>query len=297
MRRPHTLAATTSAVSWTLFEGDDFNIPRIDLVFDTPPTSAGLVIVTKDSEAGSDYDCIIATINPVGQDSISFQTLHGFVSGDQLLVEYANPDGVSITGTASLELPLIGDLSTSGVTADNGIIRSLDSRYVRYSKISLGAISPGASGANWEPSDANALAGWRVDTLTEVLYTDVTVLPDWDTSRVPSIIATYTVMEAGTAVDDIFEIEFVMCYKSSLNQTMRSQTVVVNRVVGLIPQYYTVTGNVEIPINVENNELFPGDTMCLSMQLTANSDIGDIRVNSASFIYPTTHIGRESGDV
>jgi len=285
-----------SASGWIVFEADDYNVPRIDITFDPAPTSAGLITFTKLRTSDPTFESIVYTVNPVGQTAVSVETLHGFVNGDVLKIQYSNPDAVDITATAATELPLIGDLSYSGITADNGLVRSYQSNYRRYYHIGLGAIAPGASGAVWEPCDSNAIAGWLIDTPTEVLYAETDIHDDWDTSKNPVLESTFTVMEAGTDPADELRFVFSVSYASDRNQTIRTQTFSPVRTVGLIPQYTVIHAEAEIPRDVVDNPILPGDTLCLELRLSALSDIGAVRINSASFNYPTTHVGIESTD-
>lgn len=298
MRRGHTLASTTDAVEWTIFEADDFNVPRIDLVFDAAPTSAGLLTVTKDSVAGSAYDTIVFTINPIGLTTINIETLHGFVSGDKLIVEYANPDGVEITGTASAELPLLGDLSSSGITADNGTIRSLDSSYRRYYHVPITAVNPGASGATWVSASATVLSGWKLDAATEYASITTDIHGDWDTSTNPVFEFTYTVNtdNAGGTENDVVDYRVIAYYAQAGDTEPRTQTVDGEAVIGACDQYTVFKQEIELDRTETDNELLIGDVICCRLICLNTGDVTDITLNSASFYYNTTHLGIESGD-
>jgi hypothetical protein len=105
VREVQKQAATTSAVAWTIFLSSNFDVPRIDIAFGATTTSAGNVTVTKDSVEGAAYDCVISTTDAQAKDQVVITGLTGFVKGDKLLIEYANPDSVSVTATATLEIP------------------------------------------------------------------------------------------------------------------------------------------------------------------------------------------------
>jgi hypothetical protein len=105
VRHVQTQAATTAAVSWSIFVTDDFDVLRIDIVIGVAPTSAGSVTVKKDSVAGAAYDAVISTTDAQSETVLNITDLKGFVNGDKLLVEYANPDSRTITGTATVEIP------------------------------------------------------------------------------------------------------------------------------------------------------------------------------------------------
>jgi hypothetical protein len=299
MRREHTLAATTAAISWTIYEADDFNVPRIDLVFTTAPSSVGLVTVTKKAAAGSAYDAIVSTVDPVGQTALSIDTLHGFVSGDKLLLEYLNPDAVSITGTASVELPLHGDLSTSGLTADNGTIRSLSSNYVECVKLEIGSIDPGASGATFVPATDDHIAGIRIDSPTEYLYASVCISDAWDTSTNPVLegrVTSYMDNTGGT-VDDIIKFQFDVSASSYRDPSIRRQTIYGEATVGQLPIYTQFMFSKELPVDIPGSEIRSGDTVSIRLNLAADSDIDDVLINQAGFYFRKTHVGKELGDV
>ena len=102
----HTLAATTSAVAWTIKAGDHFDVKRIGMKISSAPTSAGSITVTLDSNAGAAYDHVLRTVDPVAASatSVVFEEILGLTNGDALLIEYANPDSRTITGTAITEV-------------------------------------------------------------------------------------------------------------------------------------------------------------------------------------------------
>ncbi len=104
VRRDHTLAATTSAVSWTFFEGDNFDLERLTLKFDSAPTTNENVVITKDSVQGAAYDTILAAFDPAGYTDVVVTGVSGMKAGDKILVTYLNSDGNSITGVATLLL-------------------------------------------------------------------------------------------------------------------------------------------------------------------------------------------------
>lgn len=106
MRRKHELEATTSAVSWTIAEGDEFDITVVALKFDAAPTTSENVILTLDSSLGSAYDTVLRVVDPsvTSSTDIVIEDLPLFASGDKLLVEYTNTDGNSITGHAVTEI-------------------------------------------------------------------------------------------------------------------------------------------------------------------------------------------------
>lgn len=105
--RQQTQPATTSAVAWTIDFMDDFLPLLVTLKFDSAPVSAGSITMKLDADAGADFDTVLASVDPVGSMSIAFQDLPGIQSGDKILVEYANPDSRSITGTCTADVDTV----------------------------------------------------------------------------------------------------------------------------------------------------------------------------------------------
>lgn len=106
MRRKHSLAATTSAVSWSIFEGGDFDVVAVALTFDAAPTTSENITLTIDSSLGAAYDTVLRVVDPsvTSSTDIVIENLPLFADGDKLLVTYTNTDGNSITGHAVTEL-------------------------------------------------------------------------------------------------------------------------------------------------------------------------------------------------
>lgn len=112
-RKQEIQAATTSALAWTIPAGfnDPNEIKLLTLKLATAPTTAGLITISIDSQAGATYDTSILKINPVGKTDIVVKNLGKLVGKemtvasvpDKILVSYTNADGVSITGTANFE--------------------------------------------------------------------------------------------------------------------------------------------------------------------------------------------------
>jgi hypothetical protein len=103
-RRVGVLEATSVAVAWTFFVGDDFDVKRIALKWDSAPSASENVTVTLDSAQGAAYDTVLRSVDAIGHVDVVFENIDGLVSGDKLLVSYANTGTDSITGTAVMEL-------------------------------------------------------------------------------------------------------------------------------------------------------------------------------------------------
>lgn len=299
-RTIQTLAATTSAVAWNIWVADEFNVPRIDLVFATAPTSAGYLFIKKDAGAGAAYDSIIRVVNPIGLESLSIEGMHGLSNGDKLLVEYANPDGVSITGSATVDIPLnYGDSHLSGMTISNGSIRSLDSSHRRYYHVPISSSNPGASGATWVNPSATRLRGWQLNAPTENITLDTDIHADWDSSTDPDFEFTFTVNvdNTGGTAADVVNYQIILYYGQPGAAALRTQTLTGSYVVGACAQYTRFKHEITLPRNVASNEILPGDVVNAVLSCLGTGDVTDVTVNDASFYYHTTHVGIEAGDV
>jgi len=101
VRRQHVQTASTSAISWTFFEGDDFDVDAITFKFDAAPTTSENLTVTLDSGQGAAYDTVLASVDPVGATEVVVRNIAGLKNGDKIIVEYTNTDGNSIVGVAT----------------------------------------------------------------------------------------------------------------------------------------------------------------------------------------------------
>ncbi len=107
-RRDHVQTATTSAVSWSIFEGGDFDVERITLKFDSAPTTSENITLTKDSIQGAAYDTLLLSFDPAADSAtdVVIENVTGLRNGDKIVLAYTNTDGNSITGVATV---LIGE--------------------------------------------------------------------------------------------------------------------------------------------------------------------------------------------
>ena len=92
----------TGAISRTITIGDDFHVPRIDFNFSSAPTTAGSITVTRVTAVGAEYNTVVATVDPVGETSVSIVDLFGFAFGDSILITYSNADSRTIRISASI---------------------------------------------------------------------------------------------------------------------------------------------------------------------------------------------------
>jgi hypothetical protein len=104
--RLHNISDTDGgAIQLIAFEDDNFDCKRVDVVFNIAPALAGSVTVTKkNATLGSTYDCVVRSSDAVGVTSISIEDIDGFVKGDKLYIDYANPNDRTVSITAILEL-------------------------------------------------------------------------------------------------------------------------------------------------------------------------------------------------
>lgn len=299
MRQIQTLSATTSAIDWDVYLADRFDVPRIDLVFASAPTSAGLITITKDAGAGAAYDQGIRTVNPVGLTEVSIEGLHGFSDGDKINVSYANPDSVSISASATVEVPILSALHIDDMTISDGHIRSARSDYRHHHSINMFSSDPGSSGATFETSTSNYIGGMRLNASTDVLQTEFRILNNWDSSIDPELSVHLTTMmdNTGGSPTDIIKFKTVLYYSQPGVPGIRTQTYYPQGVVGQLPLYSQLTFSKTMDRNATDNPILPGDSMYAEVNLEADSDIDDLIINTAVFYYNTTHVCVEDGDI
>ncbi len=102
--RQPALEATTGAISWTIWQADDFDVKRITLKFASAPSAIENINITIVSKLGTAFNTRIRSYDPNGLTDISMECIDGIMDGDKILLEYANTDSISVTGTATLEL-------------------------------------------------------------------------------------------------------------------------------------------------------------------------------------------------
>lgn len=295
-RREHILEATTGAISWTIFEGDMFNVPRVDLVFASAPLSAGSVTITKDAAAGAAYDTVVRAESPVGVTQLHFEGLHGFVFGDKIVVAYDNPDSISILGTASVELPNhVEEISAAGMTWDNGTIRSQTATYAHYYHPSIASTNPGASGATWIPADANQCQGQLLNAAGEKLEMAADIHDDWDMAYDPELEVKFTIQtdNTGGADADAIDLQLVCTYIGNGESSVRTQTIAKSVVIGKCSPYTRFNTHIDIDKDYASNNLQQGDIISLVLSVPATGDLTAAVINDVSFYYPTTHVGQE----
>jgi GTPase len=99
------MSSTTSAVSWSVKGYDDVRISRISLQIDVAPTTVEPITLTIKNEDDVSVSSLIRSIDAVGHTDIVIDDIIGIDGTDNyyLLVEYANTDGRTITGFATME--------------------------------------------------------------------------------------------------------------------------------------------------------------------------------------------------
>jgi len=104
------LTSTTAAISWSISVADTFDVNRIDIHWGSAPTTAESITFTKVVALGSAYNTVLFTYTvPVATTDLSLPgnvsgspAFSGFVSGDTLLITYANTNAKSVSGTATV---------------------------------------------------------------------------------------------------------------------------------------------------------------------------------------------------
>jgi len=298
-RRSYNMAATTSAVSWEVFERDEFNLSRLDITFDLAPTTAGNVTITKDSVYGAAYDVVLASESPVGVTSLSFGPFVGMTRGDKLVVEYTNADARSVVASATTECLYIADLISAGLSASSGVIRSATNSYYHFFAMNLASANPGASGATYRLPTADHLGGQELDAVGDTLVGCFPLQGDYQVGTNPVLLACVTNMVDNTTGDpaDVIEFEFNLWYKRDGDTACRTQSFNASVTVGQMEQYYQLHLHKEVDQGTAPNDLKVGDIVYYSVNLTAGSDISEVMINGAGVYYPINRLGVETGDV
>lgn len=92
------------ALSWEIDAHGGSDLKRICLKFDAAPTTAENITITIKPAAGTVYDTVRETVDPIGKTNVIFEDIEGLVDGDKILVTYANTDDNTISGVANYEL-------------------------------------------------------------------------------------------------------------------------------------------------------------------------------------------------
>ena len=92
------LDTTTGAIDWDIDLYDNYDIPRISLIMDSAPSSAGNVEVYIVPEKDENRKILTASVSGVGVTSLVITDIDAILPGDKIKVQYINPDSVSIQG-------------------------------------------------------------------------------------------------------------------------------------------------------------------------------------------------------
>ena len=203
--------------------------------------------------------------------------------GDADVFIYSNDDGY---------LDLVAD---TGVRTNN-YIRHTSSNYRRYYHLSSASFAPGLSGATWTPAGANNLAGWQLDSATELLESGVDIHADWDAASDLVVEVYFALLSTGNP-DDTVDIKMVVTYMGLGETAPKTQTVEVATTTDGT-QYKVYKALFTINYDETSNVVQVGDIITMTFNLeTDTSEIDNILFLHASFYYNTTHLGVESGDV
>jgi len=158
--------------------------------------------------------------------------------------------------------------------------------YIKY--VDAFTITPGGSGAQLIPPDANTLGGYQLDADTEKLYFNAHVFDNWDGSSDLELVVIFEVNvdNTGGSDTDTVDLRLVSYYKGDGETTNKTQTVEVATTVGKSPQYKQFTTILTIDYDATDNVVEVGDTITFVLNLeTDTSEVDNIIVNSAIFRY------------
>jgi hypothetical protein len=234
---------------------------------------------------GSLDGSVDATTTEVGAmfrtgDSGTATSGHSLSSGDWLF-----EDDIEVNGSAYFD---------AGVTiADH--IRASTSIYRRYYHLNIAGIAPGSSGATWTEAGANNLAGWQLNSATELLNFDSDVHSDWDGTSDFTVEIYFQLLSAGSNGDTV-DLKLITYYMAVGDSIVKTQTLadVVTTTDGT--QYKMYKATFTVPWDAAN-DIETGDRLSFTLNLeTDTSEIDNILVANGSIVYSTTHIGIEDGD-
>ena len=158
--------------------------------------------------------------------------------------------------------------------------------YIKY--VDAFTITPGTSGAQLIPPDANTLGGYQLDADTEKLYFNAHIFDNWDGSSDLELVVVFEVNVDNTAGSDTdtVDLKVVSYYKGNGETTNKTQTVEVATTVGKSPQYKQFTAILTIDWVATDNVVEVGDTITFVLNLeTDTSEVDSIIVNAATFRY------------
>lgn len=286
------LTETSGAVDWDIFLIHRYQVPRIDISFSVAPTSAGSVYVYRVNEAGS---VLLREVNPVGLTAVNIEGLLGFQPGDVVNVVYANPDAVTINGSADVDSQSIKTAQLDGFYADDGILRSFDANNWRIQVSNLRGVGLGSNIPVYEPMTAARAGGMRFDDPDHVIESNFRIGYDWEpTNDNVALIACVTLPAATTA--DVLGFDFIVG-THQMGKPFRQFTFSL-----LSPTPLTLPADTMIlavrRVDYDEGEILPGDMFCLNCRLSVDPSvtINDVIFNYAAVTYPTTHVQHEFED-
>jgi len=198
------------------------------------------------------------------------------------------------TGSGSLTLNNSG-LNKSVDFTNDGFFRANDSRYRRYYHLPISAFAPGASGATWVTASTDHVAGWLLDTATEVLEFNTDVHADWDGASDLTVEVKFLINTAGSSEGD--DVRLTLTH---YNQKVGESSAVaddINETVVIDDAAQYTMFNAEFVIDYDKVAATEvGDQISFQLICTNVGDVDDIIVVAASYFYNKTHIGLESGD-
>ena len=103
-RRPEILEATTDTVDWSIECYANEVCERIALIFNEAVTASENVTVKIQPSGVEADEYLLASANVSGTSTLVIENISGILNKDKLRVQFANTDGVSVTGTCTMYL-------------------------------------------------------------------------------------------------------------------------------------------------------------------------------------------------
>lgn len=180
----------------------------------------------------------------------------------------------------------------------DNFIRCSTSKYINYFHMPTLSFNPGASGATFTVPDGNQLGGWNLTLNSHILYSQSDIHPDWDGASDPTLEMHIENGLQGVAGGDTIDLQIIFYYKGHGDTTTKTQTVIVATVVGTDTQYSMYDIHFVLDWDLADNVLEKGDVVYAVISIiVGTSEVDDVNIVDAAIWYPTTHVGREQGDV
>lgn len=161
--------------------------------------------------------------------------------------------------------------------------------YWHHHQISATEVSPGQSGAEFVPPDANTIGGYNLDADTEKLYMSAHIGSDWvgATDIEARVNFEVNVDNTGGGDNDTVDLRLILYYKGSTDTANKTQTLTESVTVGKSAQYKRWTIVFTVDWDDEGNICEIGDKFGMILNIVDTSDVYDVIINTINWRYKT----------